>query len=393
MRRQSFTPQTKLWQNLAHLFLCFWWSGFGNASTAKRTRPSKANRGENQITEHNRRWELYAMYKSIWLAAGLKYQPRYEETMVDIQDSERGIVERLTPVEGREHQPPGGNARRLSRALILETTKVYMDQKFETPKDLSTMDKQMKRRWRYTHLAHQYHATHRTAVTDVYYELPPPDNQPDLFGWYRDGGIVDYPCLWRLPTPCPRSAFVTLSNACEYDQALEYQALVVKEIARRAAMFDTHMVAISEPVRLQDVVQPSNCSVYARDETWPLGTHSICCVTQIQHDVLENTYPDEEMPDAHDLEVESQVADEEPIFEDEYDRLETGTTEAEPVDMEVDEEPSRASTIAGVGEGSHRVGTYTDDFQTQSHPEQEQPWALGSDTPGVPIVIKNRTNS
>eukprot|EP00971_Amphidinium_carterae_P231429 4592712-Amphidinium_carterae.1 len=30
---------------------------FGNASTAKRSRPSKTNRGENNATEHARRWE------------------------------------------------------------------------------------------------------------------------------------------------------------------------------------------------------------------------------------------------------------------------------------------------------------------------------------------------
>eukprot|EP00971_Amphidinium_carterae_P116363 2304873-Amphidinium_carterae.1 len=81
-------------------------------------------------------------------------------------------------------------------------------------------------------------------------------------------------------------------------------------------MFDTHMVGVPGPVRLNDVVQPDNCQVYAQDETWPLGALSICCVTQTQYEVLENTFPDEEMPDVHDLEVESQTTDEEPIFED-----------------------------------------------------------------------------
>eukprot|EP00971_Amphidinium_carterae_P231064 4585501-Amphidinium_carterae.1 len=135
----------------------------------------------------------------------------------------------------------------------------------------------MKRRWKFTHLAHQYHVTYRTEVTDAYHTLPSPNNMPDLFGSHHMGGITDFPRLWRLPNPCPRSAFVTLSNACEDDQALEYQALVVRELARRAAMFDTHMVAIPEPVRLQDVVQPGNCQIYAKDETWPLGSLRITC--------------------------------------------------------------------------------------------------------------------
>eukprot|EP00971_Amphidinium_carterae_P235462 4672772-Amphidinium_carterae.2 len=189
---------------------------FGNASTAKRTRPSKANRGENTSTEHARHWELYATYKSIWLSAGLKYDPRHEETGIMMLPSERGWVERLSPVDGQMHQPPGGEDRRMSRALILETTKVYMDQKFDKPTDINRMDKQMRRRWKYTHLAHQYlyyHVTYRTKVTDAYHGLPSPDNDIDLLGSYQNGGITDYPCLWALPTPCPRSAFVTLSNA------------------------------------------------------------------------------------------------------------------------------------------------------------------------------------
>eukprot|EP00971_Amphidinium_carterae_P334700 6470133-Amphidinium_carterae.1 len=144
------------------------------------------------------------------------------------------------------------------------------------------MEKQVKRRWRVTHLAHQYHATYRTEVTDIYYDLPSPDNAVDLFASYQHGGITDYACLENFPTPCPRSPCVTLLNASDEDQALEYQALVVNEIARRAAMFDAHMVGVPAPVRLQDVVQPDNCQVYTQNETWPLGDLSIACVTQTQ---------------------------------------------------------------------------------------------------------------
>eukprot|EP00971_Amphidinium_carterae_P340578 6479008-Amphidinium_carterae.1 len=271
-----------------------------------------------------------------------------------MEPSVRGWVERLIPVEGQDYQAPGGADRRISRALILETTKVYMDQKSEKPTDVNRMDKQMKRRWKFTHLAHQYHATYHTEVTEVYQTLPPPDTKPDLFSSYHNGGITDYPRLLRLPNPCPRSAFVTLSNACEHDQALEYQALVVRELARRAAMFDTHMVAVPEPVRLQDVVQPDNCQVYAKDETWPLGNLRITCVTQTQYEVLENTSPEVEVQDEYDPETDSRMVDEEPIFEDENNRLETDRIEEVPVAMEVDDESHRASTFVGVDEGSHR---------------------------------------
>eukprot|EP00971_Amphidinium_carterae_P039072 768033-Amphidinium_carterae.1 len=53
------------------------------------------------------------------------------------------------------------------------------------------------------------------------------------------------------------------------------------------------------------------------------------------------------MLDEQDPEIESRMADEEPIFEDEHNRLETGRTEVEPVDMEVDDDSHRASTFAG----------------------------------------------
>eukprot|EP00971_Amphidinium_carterae_P214325 4253611-Amphidinium_carterae.1 len=208
------------------------------------------------------------------------------------------------------------------------------------------MQKQVKRRWKFTHLAHQYHATYRTAATDVYWELPSPDNNIDLFAKYEAGGIIDCDCLKNFPSPCPRSAFVTLTNASEFDQALEYQPLVVKEIARRAAMFDSHMVEVPEPVLLQDVVRPNNCQSYQQDEAWPLASLTISCVTQSQLEYLHNAFPDVEMTDSHDADVDSRAADEEPIFEDENNRLETDLPEAEPVDMEVDE-GSRGSTFAG----------------------------------------------
>eukprot|EP00971_Amphidinium_carterae_P317624 6314028-Amphidinium_carterae.1 len=89
------------------------------------------------------------------------------------------------------------------------------------------------------------------------------------------------------------------------------------------------------------------------------------------------------MPEGHDPEVESHMADEEPIFETENDRLETGRTEVEPVDMEVDDGSHWASTFASVDDESHRVSTFTGEHQTQKHPEPEQTRTHGSDMPGV----------
>eukprot|EP00971_Amphidinium_carterae_P081266 1607750-Amphidinium_carterae.1 len=43
----------------------------------------------------------------------------------------------------------------------------------------------------------------------------------DLFAPDQHGGITDYACLRNFPNPCPRSPFVTLTNASEEDQALD----------------------------------------------------------------------------------------------------------------------------------------------------------------------------
>eukprot|EP00971_Amphidinium_carterae_P131702 2608596-Amphidinium_carterae.1 len=47
-------------------------------------------------------WEQIAMFKSIWLAAGLEYRKGAEQTDVQAEDGPRGCTERITS-DGHRH--------------------------------------------------------------------------------------------------------------------------------------------------------------------------------------------------------------------------------------------------------------------------------------------------
>eukprot|EP00971_Amphidinium_carterae_P301152 5983323-Amphidinium_carterae.2 len=83
---------------------------FGTASTTRKKRGN--NQQESEIAEHAGLWEQIALYKSIWLAAGLAYEIGNEETAIKMKDATRGTVERITLVSGRQHFPIRGPLRR-----------------------------------------------------------------------------------------------------------------------------------------------------------------------------------------------------------------------------------------------------------------------------------------
>eukprot|EP00971_Amphidinium_carterae_P300212 5964761-Amphidinium_carterae.1 len=159
-------------------------------------------------------------------------------------------------------------------------------------------------------------------------------------------------------------------------------------------MFDTHTVEVPEPVLLQDVVRPDNCKIYTQDEKWPLASLTICCVTQSQLEHLRNNLPDMEMTDSQDADVDARAAEEEPIFEDENNRLETFPSEVEAVDMEVDMEVDEVEAVdmevdMEVDEEPHRASTFAGELQGPSLPVQETEGAHGSTLPGVSSETKH----
>eukprot|EP00971_Amphidinium_carterae_P274290 5443276-Amphidinium_carterae.7 len=277
---------------------------YGRASSAKRQRPSKANRWENETTEHARRWEQIAMYKAIWLAAGLQYELRSEETGVDLKPSDRGLVERIT--RGHPWLSSSKYQGQTAFPCLLGSTRAYVEQtrNHHRTANLDKTASAVQRRWRFKHLAHQYQTTYRSSVTEIYLALPTPDQHLDLFGRWGDGGIVDLECLQNSPENYERSPFVTLTYANEFDQALEFQPLVVKGIARKAAMYDMHM-GVPHPILMHEVVRPDNCQSYLRDENWPLASLTIGYVTQSQYEHLWDSDPDVDMTEARDDEANS----------------------------------------------------------------------------------------
>eukprot|EP00971_Amphidinium_carterae_P076056 1502469-Amphidinium_carterae.3 len=92
--------------------------------------------------------------------------------------------------------------------------------------------------------------------------------------------------------------FVELTYACENDQPLEYQPLVVKDLAQKGYEYDVNL-AIPEPTLMKEFVSPENSEGYRCDESWPQASLSIAKVTKSQYEQLWNqplrTAPDIEM--------------------------------------------------------------------------------------------------
>eukprot|EP00971_Amphidinium_carterae_P040416 793238-Amphidinium_carterae.3 len=71
-------------------------------------------------------WEQLAMYKSIWLAAGLVYERGAEQTNIKSDNESRGCMERITG----DGQRPGlgiSDKRRLFRAVPVESLTPYVN--------------------------------------------------------------------------------------------------------------------------------------------------------------------------------------------------------------------------------------------------------------------------
>eukprot|EP00971_Amphidinium_carterae_P307261 6106172-Amphidinium_carterae.1 len=150
--------------------------------------------------------------------------------------------------------------------------------------------------------------------------------------------ITDASCLKDFPSNHQR--IVELTYACENDQALEYQPLVVKDLAQKGYEYDVNL-AIPEPTLMRDLVTPENSEGYRWDESWPKASLSIAKVTKSQYEQLWDqplrTAPDIEMLPPGDEGVENLAQYEEIIFETEEDRLLADSCAAASFAMEVDQ--------------------------------------------------------
>eukprot|EP00971_Amphidinium_carterae_P215566 4278784-Amphidinium_carterae.3 len=70
-------------------------------------------------------WEQIAMFKAIWLAAGLEYRKGAEQSGVHAEDGHRGCMERITTV-GQRQGLGVSKWRRLYRAVPVESLTSYV---------------------------------------------------------------------------------------------------------------------------------------------------------------------------------------------------------------------------------------------------------------------------
>eukprot|EP00971_Amphidinium_carterae_P330857 6464111-Amphidinium_carterae.1 len=88
------------------------------------------------------------MYKSIWLAAGLEYDHGLEATHMELVRYERGYVERITKFEHHPYTPADTAQRRMSRALLLETTPAYLSHHVDAP-ERNADERNVRRRYKF----------------------------------------------------------------------------------------------------------------------------------------------------------------------------------------------------------------------------------------------------
>eukprot|EP00971_Amphidinium_carterae_P208447 4135756-Amphidinium_carterae.3 len=309
---------------------------FGKTGTAPRKRTRMGNKWESVESEHARLWEMLAMYKSIWLAAGMAYQHGQESTGVKMEDENRGTIERLTLYLNRQHLQPGDPGRRLSRAVILETTPAYLNLAPEGLVDQEKMNKRGQRRSKYGHLVHQYRRVAKTEITQLF-ALLPAANATDVFA----PEVTNAPHFRDLPRDYKRSAFVELSYAAEADRALEYQPLVNQE-------------CVPTPTYMQDLVCPENSEGYQRDMGWPLASLTIANVTSEQYEQLWVQTPRgaEEPPQV--VEEVGSAFEEDVVFMNEEEERSLYAECAAAREMEVDE-GSRGGTLARDPQSSDSV--------------------------------------
>eukprot|EP00971_Amphidinium_carterae_P182091 3613786-Amphidinium_carterae.2 len=219
------------------------------------------------------------LYKSIWLAAGLAYERGSEDTGIWMVEEPRGTIERITPFEGKRYLEKGGKQRRLSRAMMLETTTAYLSQDPDAPDEDGQAERAriVHRRWKFKHLIHQYRTVLPTAVTEVFAHMPILVTSTEVFG----EEITNAHALGNFPRNCQKSPFVQLTYASDVDRALEYQPMVVRELARKAIIYDINKV-VPQPTYMQDLVRPETSEGYQRDAGWPLASLTIANVTKEQ---------------------------------------------------------------------------------------------------------------
>eukprot|EP00971_Amphidinium_carterae_P334678 6470105-Amphidinium_carterae.1 len=199
------------------------------------------------------------MFKSIWLAAGMKYTKGAENTNVKAEDNQRGSVERIHPVG--QHPGLGISAlKRHFRAVPVESLTAFvnfqnehMDRLRARVTRIDELNKTEKKMLRYNHLAHRVWREQKSASIEIFKRLDnvDPAGVEDLYA----PRLLEMLNNLEFPENMTRSPFLELTNACTEDQALAYQPAVMKELAKKAYLFD-NTYTLPQSTLLAEVVTP-----------------------------------------------------------------------------------------------------------------------------------------
>eukprot|EP00971_Amphidinium_carterae_P252986 5022591-Amphidinium_carterae.1 len=122
-------------------------------------------------------WEQLAMFKSIWLAAGMKYTRGAEITNVKAEDNLRGSVERIHPV-GKHTGLGISPLKRHFRAVPVESLTAFVNFQNEQMDCLRAkvtrideLNKTERKMLRYNHLAHRVWREQKSASIEIFKRL------------------------------------------------------------------------------------------------------------------------------------------------------------------------------------------------------------------------------
>eukprot|EP00971_Amphidinium_carterae_P282800 5614583-Amphidinium_carterae.1 len=216
-------------------------------------------------------WEQLAMFKSIWLAAGLKYTKGAEITHDKAEDNMRGSVERIYTV-GQHNGLGISPLKRHFRAVPVESLTAFvnfqneqMDRLRAKVTRIDDLNKTERKMLRYNHLAHRVWREQKSASIEIFKRLNnvDPAGVEDLYA----PGLLEILNQLDFPENMTRSPFLELTNACPEDQALAYQPAVMKELAKKAYLFD-HTFTLPQSTLLAEVVTPE-VEPYQCSADWP----------------------------------------------------------------------------------------------------------------------------
>eukprot|EP00971_Amphidinium_carterae_P349444 6491020-Amphidinium_carterae.3 len=183
------------------------------------------------------------------------------------------------------------NRRRLFRAVSMEALTAYVSYQnanisrtraSAVTTQANTQSRQEKRKMKFNHLGHQFWEPPKTEMIQVLNQLEP---DPQLVKDLLDHNFVSLVRQVEFPAYYSKSPFIELTNACPEDQALAYQHLVVRDLAKKGYEVE-HNFATPSSTLLRNVVKPTT-EPYQCSSEWPFKDVKVAKATKEQYIQME----------------------------------------------------------------------------------------------------------